>query len=66
MANLHDHLNQMLPAILPARPEDALNGMELLRRLRAKFPTELRDYTDATIRVHFSVISSEPNSVIAK
>jgi hypothetical protein len=66
MANLRDHLNRMLPTILPSKPEDSLNGMEVLRRLRNKYSHDLEEYTDATIRVHLSVISSEPNSVIAK
>lgn len=66
MANLREHLNQMLPTILPLKPEDSYNGMEVLRRLRAKYNRELEDYTDATIRVHLSVISAEPDSVIAK
>ena len=61
--NLRDHLKEILPEILPASPVDAIKGTELIRLVRFRLKEE---YSDATLRYHFSIMSCDPSSPIAK
>jgi len=60
---LRDQLRDLLPELLPSDPGEAIKGTELIRL--AKF--SLRDdYSDATLRYHFSIMSCDPSAPIAK
>lgn len=61
--SLKNQLNQILPDILPANPKDAIKGTELIRMIRMKIDG---NYADASLRYHFSVMSCDPSSSIAK
>ena len=61
--SLRSELMQKLPDVLPKDPKDALFGTELLKLMR---PHLSGGYADNSIRQHFSVMSTEPNSPIAK
>lgn len=61
--SLRDQLNNVLPEILPASPKDAIKGTELIRLLRLRIDG---NYSDASLRYHFSIMSCDPNSTIAK
>jgi hypothetical protein len=61
--NLRDHLKDILPQILPANPAEAIKGTELIRLVRYRLGEE---YSDATLRYHFSIMSCDPSSPIAK
>lgn len=63
MASLWDQLTELLPAVLAKDPEKAVNGTKLMERIRPKLKGE---YSDATIRQHFSMMAQEPTSPIAK
>ena len=61
--SLRQQLTDHLPALLPASPSEAVKGSELIRLLRI---TLEGDYSDASLRYHFSVMSCDPSSPIAK
>jgi len=61
--SLRDQLRTILPKILPTDPADPIKGTELVRL--AKFQLS-QDYSDSTLRYHFSIMSCEPSSPIAK
>lgn len=61
--SLRDQLRSILPQILPASPSDAIKGTELIRLVRFRLGDE---YSDATLRYHFSILSYDPASPIAK
>lgn len=61
--SLRKQLNQALPEILPANPKDAIKGTELIRLIRMKIDG---NYSDASLRYHFSIMSCDPGSPIAK
>lgn len=61
--NLREHLRHILPDILPANPVEAIKGTELIKLVRFQLGDE---YSDATLRYHFSILSYDPTSPIAK
>ena len=61
--SLRDQLRDILPQILPPNPSDAIKGTELIRLVRFRLGDE---YSDATLRYHFSILSYDPASPIAK
>ncbi len=61
--NLREQLRHILPEILPGNPADAIKGTELIRLVRFRLGDE---YSDATLRYHFSILSYDPSSPIAK
>ncbi len=56
-------LNKALTEILPNSPKEAIKGTELIRLVRLKIDGE---YSDASLRYHFSIMSCDPASPIAK
>jgi hypothetical protein len=61
--NLRDQLRKILPEILSENPTDAIKGTELIRLVKFRLN---QDYSDATLRYHFSIMSCDPTSPIAK
>lgn len=61
--SLRDNLNDLLPEILPSDPRDAIKGTELIRLVQLKLDDA---YSDASLRYHFSIMSCDPSSPIAK
>lgn len=61
--SLREQLRDILPQILPTDPSEAIKGTELIRLVRVKLKD---DYSDATLRYHFSILSYDPTSPIAK
>jgi hypothetical protein len=61
--NLRDQLKEVLPEILPRNPAEAIKGTELIRLVKYRLRHE---YTDATLRYHFSILCCDPASPIAK
>ncbi len=61
--NLRDQLKEILPDILPRNPAQAIKGTELIEMVKYKLK---QDYSDATLRYHFSIMSCDPSSPIAK
>lgn len=61
--SLREQLRDILPQILPTDPSEAIKGTELIRLVRVKLKD---DYSDATLRYHFSILSYDPSSPIAK
>ncbi len=61
--SLRKILNDALPAILPSNPQEAIKGTELIRLLRMRIDG---NYSDASLRYHFSIMSCDPGSPIAK
>lgn len=61
--NLREQLRVILPDILPDDPEQAIKGTELIRMVRLRLAG---DYSDATLRYHFSILSYDSTSPIAK
>lgn len=61
--NLREQLRQLLPDLLPDDPADAIKGTELIRLVRLRLG---EGYSDATLRYHFSILSYDPSSPIAK
>lgn len=61
--NLREHLRHILPEILPTAAAEAIKGTELIRLVRFRLGDE---YSDATLRYHFSILSYDPTSPIAK
>jgi len=61
--SLRKQLNEILPNLLPGNPADAIKGTELIRLTRLQL---LGNYSDASLRYHFSIMSCDPASPIAK
>lgn len=61
--SLRNQLNTVLPDILPASPKEAIKGTELIRLVRMRLDG---NYSDASLRYHFSIMSCDPGSAIAK
>ncbi len=61
--NLREQLRNILPEILPHDPEQAIKGTELIRLVRLRLG---EGYSDATLRYHFSILSYDSSSPIAK
>lgn len=61
--SLRKQLNTVLPEILPASPKEAIKGTELIRLVRMRLDG---NYSDASLRYHFSIMSCDPGSSIAK
>ena len=61
--SLREQLREILPQILPSDPSEAIKGTELIRLVRFRLGDE---YSDATLRYHFSILSYDPASPIAK
>jgi hypothetical protein len=61
--NLREQLRHILPLCLPKDPSEAVKGTELIRLVRLQLTG---DYSDATLRYHFSILSYDPGSPIAK
>ncbi len=61
--NLRDQLKEILPEILPRNPAEAVKGTELIELVKYRLH---QDYSDATLRYHFSIMSCDPSSPIAK
>ncbi len=61
--NLRDQLKEILTDILPRNPAQAIKGTELIEMVKHKLK---QDYSDATLRYHFSIMSCDPSSPTAK
>ena len=61
--SLRTQLSEHLADLLPPNPREAVKGTELIRLLRLRLDG---DYSDASLRYHFSVMSCDPGSPIAK
>lgn len=61
--SLRQQLSDTLAELLPSDPKKAIKGTELIRLLRLRLSG---DYSDASLRYHFSVMSCDPSSPIAK
>ncbi|MEG0024126.1 MAG: hypothetical protein RR553_04330 [Akkermansia sp.] len=61
--SLRSQLEEVLPELLPMNPREAIKGTELIRLVRMKLGEE---YSDASLRYHFSFMAAEPDSRIAK
>lgn len=63
MPNLREQLDAILPIVLPKSPHEAVNGTELLKRVKG---TLSGNYSDDSIRQSFSLMAADPTSPIAK
>jgi hypothetical protein len=61
--SLRRQLSDLLSDILPSNPAEAIKGTELIRLVRMQLAG---DYSDASLRYHFSIMSCDPASPIAK
>jgi len=61
--NLRDQLKNILPDILPGNPVHSIKGTELIELVKYRLN---QNYSDATLRYHFSIMSCDPSSPIAK
>lgn len=61
--SLRTQLTDLLPDLLPANPAEAVKGTELIRLVRLQLQG---NYSDASLRYHFSIMSCDPASPIAK
>lgn len=61
--SLRTQLNEVLPGLLPSNPSDAIKGTELIRLARRSLTG---NYSDASLRYHFSIMSCDPTLAIAK
>ncbi len=61
--SLRKQLFEILPGLLPANPAESLKGTELIRLTRLQLTG---NYSDASLRYHFSIMSCDPASPIAK
>ena len=61
--SLRLQLSDILNQILPSNPARAIKGTELIRLVRMQLSG---DYSDASLRYHFSIMSCDPASPIAK
>jgi hypothetical protein len=63
LMSLRKQLTDILPALLPGNPVDSIKGTELIRLMRLQL---IGNYSDASLRYHFSIMSCDPASPIAK
>ncbi|QQL43808.1 hypothetical protein [Sulfuriroseicoccus oceanibius] len=63
MSSLRDQLKEILPKILPRESTNAIKGTELIRLVKFQLKQE---YSDATLRYHFSILTADPSAPIAK
>ncbi len=61
--SLRKQLTDILPPLLPSNPSEAIKGTELIRLVRLQLTG---NYSDASLRYHFSIMSCDPASPIAK
>lgn len=61
--SLRKQLSDILPTLLPSNPADAVKGTELIRLTRLQLNG---NYSDASLRYNFSIMSCDPGSPIAK
>jgi hypothetical protein len=61
--SLRTQLTDILPSLLPNNPSEAIKGTELIRLVRMQLTG---NYSDASLRYHFSIMSCDPASPIAK
>ncbi len=61
--SLRTQLSDILPTLLPGNPADSIKGTELIRLTRLQLTG---NYSDASLRYHFSIMSCDPASPIAK
>jgi hypothetical protein len=61
--SLRNQLTEILPTLLPGNPADSIKGTELIRLTRLHLTG---NYSDASLRYHFSIMSCDPASPIAK
>lgn len=61
--SLRKQLTDILPTLLPSNPVEAIKGTELIRVTRLQLTG---NYSDASLRYHFSIMSCDPGSPIAK
>ena len=61
--SLRTQLSDILPSLLPHNPSEAIKGTELIRLVRMQLSG---NYSDASLRYHFSIMSCDPASPIAK
>ena len=61
--SLRKQLSDILPTLLPSNPSEAIKGTELIRLVRLQLSG---NYSDASLRYHFSIMSCDPASPIAK
>ncbi len=61
--NLREQLKAILPSVLPKSPAESIKGTQLIEMVKRRLS---QDYSDATLRYHFSVMSCDPTSPIAK
>ena len=61
--SLRKQLTDILPTLLPGHPADAIKGTELINLTRLQLTG---NYSDASLRYHFSIMSCDPASPIAK
>jgi hypothetical protein len=61
--SLRQQLSDILPLLLPHNPSEAIKGTELIRLTRLQLTG---NYSDASLRYHFSIMSCDPASPIAK
>jgi len=64
MKTIQKLLDEHLPSVLPENPEEAINGTELIEKVK-KIP-ELSDVKPNTLKMYFSTMASNERSVIAK
>ena len=61
--SLRQQLTEIIPALLPGNPAAAIKGTELINLTRLQLKG---NYSDASLRYHFSIMSCDPASPIAK
>jgi len=61
--SIKNKLNLALKGILPKDPKSAVKGTELIALIRERLD---EPFSEASLRYHFSVMSCDPSSVIAK
>ena len=61
--NLREQLKEILPRVLPKSPAESIKGTKLIEMVKRRLSQE---YSDATLRYHFSVMSCDPTAPIAK
>jgi hypothetical protein len=63
MPSLKEQLSGIFPKVLPNSSDEAINGTELIERVRPLLDGE---YATQSLRQHFSAMSADPTSPIAK
>ena len=62
MATLLEELRSLLPELLPATPEEALMGTELVQRITQRLPGR----KESSVRQYLSALAKDPTSPIAR